>query len=503
MSPHDLEPSRYSLAFPHQFESTLHGWRILASQVLPESARRKFIAADHWRRLILGSVVLGLLIWLVCQSGVTPIVAAPGGTPLLLAVPHPTESDWPGFRGVSGQGAASVPALPGSNQPSIPAAVWNAQLDCALGAPCVWREQVFLLTIDRSVLGYRLVSYSRTTGNLLWSCELPGTVDSPEAAALTAELLRELSFTPACDGELVFVPTPVDGTLWLSAVSRDGRLHWSRELGPFRHEARYGVSPVLHGPLVILAVDQPAAAWLPWQRRSYIVGVHRQTGDLVWRTLRRNGHSQGIPIVATVCDRPQLLIPDETAVRSYEPDTGQELWSCRWKAPGVRGSVVTDATRVFAIGSEPNSETLCIRGDGWGDVTSTHCLWKQRRLEASDGWLTFAAPWLLHQRRDGAIFAIEGNTGRTVWRLRVAAGADVPAVVSGREFYCLDRAGTLYAFDLERRGAPLLEIALSTGPQAAAIPLQTGWLLQSPRGLARIEGGTTLATQPAAPTRIQ
>ncbi|OYW23560.1 MAG: hypothetical protein B7Z55_03440, partial [Planctomycetales bacterium 12-60-4] len=249
-------------------------------------------------------------------------------------------------------------------------------------------------------------------------------------------------------------------------------------------------------------VDQPAASLIGWQQRSFLVGLHRQTGEIIWRTLRPNGANHSVPVVALVAERMQLLLAGCGAVRSYDPQTGKELWHCRWQAEHSAGAVVTDGMLVYAATSRPDGEVLCVRGDGGGDVTSTHVVWRDRRTDVGVTSLVLADAWLIQQQSDGTVLAVNKTTGQTAWRTRVPESLSTPMILSGRQVLCLDDRGTLHVLDLDRRGAALLELAASSMVEVAGRDHSQGALAVSGQSvLTGTVAGLTLLN-PASPSQM-
>lgn len=445
-------------------------------------------AAIGWRRSLVSVCTLGVLIYLAVHSGVTEIRPPAGGTPLVLAEPKPGPYDWPGYRGPTNQGTAETPFLWSSATPPSPAADWQILLPPTTSAPCLWGRQLFVLEFGTASSSHRLVSYDRDSGRRLWELSLPGEpIAGTEASAVDLSGL-----TPACDGDHVFVPTLGAGELQLTAVTLAGRRAWTTTVGPYRESEGYGVSPTIHGPLVILAADQsPSGIWR-WLSHSYIVGVHRQTGELVWRTSRPDGLSLGVPVVAEVAEREQLLLAGRGALRSYDPQTGEEVWHCHWHADSTQGGVVTDGESVFAAASREDGEVVCVRGDGQGDVTETHLVWRDRRSGPGITSVLIAEPWLIQQHFDGTLLAVDKASGRTAWRTRIPETLSAPPILSGRQLLSLDDRGTLHVLDIDRRGAPLLETAAFQGAGVIDLsPSKGALVLSGPHVLARTSAGLT------------
>ena len=74
------------------------------------------------------------------------------------------------------------------------------------------------------------------------------------------------------------------------------------------------------GDLLILQADQEMGTG------SFITGLNRYTGEVVWMTFRKNRRSWATPIVIDAGGRKELVASGAENVVAYDPRTGRELW---------------------------------------------------------------------------------------------------------------------------------------------------------------------------------
>jgi len=422
-----------------------------------------------------------LLVWAVYSipAKVTEIRSPHGGPRLLLADVTPQTGNWPGYRGPSQQGIVQLKTTSGiaTSQGHVP--LWGHRTEGATSSPCVWGTQVMFVE-QTTPNTARLVSLHRETGALLWSSGWTIAADADANQVLP---------TPTCDGDHVFLPVARAGRLHLQAWTMTGQPAWNCDVGPWSDPHASVVSPVLHGPLVIVAADQPRTAWSPWQTQSYVAGIHRLTGTIVWRTLRPDGASSGVPVVATVADRAQLLLAGRGSVRGYDPLTGREFWSCRWRTRQVVGGVVTDGQHVYAAGCHPEGDLICVRCDGSGDVTETHIVWRDRRLVVDPIALTLADNVLIHQQGDGTLLAVDATSGKMIWRKKLPGAISTPVLRYGSQLLCTDDNGTLHLLDLNRRGETVYEASLGANILASPAAIESGLMISTSQGMIRLKNG--------------
>ncbi|MDZ4687432.1 MAG: PQQ-binding-like beta-propeller repeat protein, partial [Planctomycetaceae bacterium] len=441
---------------------------------------------------------LGVTVWQATQFEIHP---AADRTPFLLADPRPGVNDWPGWRGPSQDGAVASEFLPPPTGSEGWSDVWRCRLDgAAQTGACVWGERVFVTATDTRQAAIELVCLHRLTGAVEWRTPLTiiPVKTSPTKTRPTS------SAVPACDGERVFVPVMADGELWMFAIQMNGRVAWKQAVGPARGHGVPRSSPTLSGSLVIVAHDQSGLPMLPGKPCSYLAGLHRQTGAIVYRIARPNGDSDGTPIVAEIAGRPQAVLTGRQGVRSYDPASGREIWHCKWKTARTDGSVAFDAEHVYAASGEADGELLCVGADGEGDVTESHVVWRERRPGqiALSPLITQAG--LIVLTRDGLLTAFHQTTGKPLWQKRSLGTCSLAPLRIGTEGVCvISDEGHITMLNADRRGDVLWEANLGRAVLAAPAVSQGRLILRTPDELLTIGGPDhdTLVQQPGASSK--
>jgi outer membrane protein assembly factor BamB len=417
--------------------------------------------------VLLSLLVVGAYIILQGQ-GVPEIVPPPDYVAEYVPVAETGTDDWPCWRGPNSDGTlpAATRLLRVSAQNGL---LWKTALPGqGHASPIVWHEQVFVCTADEEAQTRSLACYQRQTGTMFWS-----TVFQRGGFMAKHDKNTHASATPACDGIHVYVPSIADGGLWLTALDLDGRLAWQTKLGPFVSEWGYASSLALYKNLVIVAGENKGSRLGHLTAASsYLAGVHRKTGEIIWRVRRPRAPSYGTPVVARIAGRDQLLLSGAERISAYEPATGRELWSCRWSARRSADSVVCSSDCVFASATFPEAEVLCVRADGAGDVTDSHVVWRQRRGAADvpsplyhDGRLYLVAD-------KGILTCLDAASGQMLWQHRLNAGCSASPVLAGDAILVTDEEGTIYMF----RAGPECELLAknSLGDAVLASPAISG-----------------------------
>ena len=347
----------------------------------------------------------------------------------------PGPNDWPWWRGPGRDGKSRDRQAPVSWS-ETKNVVWKTPVPGrGHSSPCVWGDRLFLATADEDAETQSLVCFDRDSGRRLWIREIHRGY-----LARMHEHNSQASATPACDGERVFIPFVNRDTLWVTATDLDGTIVWQKEAGPFTSEYGYGSSPTLHGSLVIVNGDNMDV--------GFVAALHRETGAIAWRTPRIANPSYATPIVAEVAGKPQLLLAGNSTVKSYDPDTGAEIWSCDGPSRVAAGTVACAGEVVFASGGYPEKEILAIRADGAGDVTASHLLWHSNKGVTYYPSPIFVDGFLYVVNEKGIATCFDGNTGAIAWSKRLTGGTGVSASLAliGANLYVPDEAGTTYLF---------------------------------------------------------
>ena len=168
---------------------------------------------------------------------------------------------------------------------------------------------------------------------------------------------------------------------------------------------------------------------------------------MAWKTSGDNAsQSYSPPLVRTMAGRPQMVLPGNSAVTSYDPRTGRVLW----KVDGLASDAVITpvynekAGLLLSTTSWPKRLFVAIRPDGEGNVTAAKVAWRNTEGTpyvpspiAVDDWF-FASSF-----QDKALYCYEAATGKVLWK-EAAAGLHhaSPVVAAGLVYFQNDQGVT-------------------------------------------------------------
>ena len=342
-------------------------------------------------------------------------------------------SDWPQFRGPTGQGHAPDTPVPlaWSETENV---VWKTPVP-GLGwsSPVIADGRIWLTTalIDPAEgSSLRLLAFDVETGGNILDVEV---FDSREIYALNPKNSLA-SPTPVLDpaGERVYVHFGATGT---AAVSTAGDILW-RTRFPYISQHGNGGSPILHDGKLIVSIDGYDTA--------YLVAVDGRTGEERWRSVRPDPVSQAYstPIVVRVGDRDQIVNVSAFRTSGHDPASGREIWRVGY--PQGFSNVprpVSGHGLVYLSTGFQSPTLLAVRADGAGDVTRSHVAWRLRRGAPLTPSPILVGDELYIVNDFGIATCVDALTGDVHWQERLGGNHSASPVFAGGRIYFQNERG--------------------------------------------------------------
>jgi len=352
-------------------------------------------------------------------------------------------ANWGHWRGDTGNGTSAS-----ANPPTTWSETQNVKWKVAVpgrgsGSPAIWGDKVFLVAAvpaDGSTqaepspieLQFNLLCYNRANGDLLWQ----KTAIEATPHERTHSTNGYSSASPCTDGEHVYAHF---GSQGVHCFTVDGEHKWSRQLGQMtmRNGFGEGSSPTLvDGKLLV-----------PWDHegQSHLFALDKNTGDTIWTADRDEPSCWATPLVVEHAGRKQVVMNGQTCARSYDLDTGEELWRCGGQTQRPVASAVADNGLVFVGSGHRGSFLGAFRLDGRGDIRGTQSVvWSVSRDTPdiaspllSDGRIYF------HKGKSGILTCLDAATGEPHYTAQRTGLGSIYAspVAAGGHIYLSDRAG--------------------------------------------------------------
>src|SRR5581483_2859113 len=309
-----------------------------------------------------------------------------------LAVGPPDASaHWPHWRGPHANGTATK---------ADPPSRWNEQTQIrwkvpipgkGSSTPIVWDDQIFILTaiatdkearpedlpkLDAALVRktkpptkyyrFMVLSFDRATGKLRWQHQAAERVPH-EGHHQTHSYAAG---SPTTDGRFLYVSF---GSFGNYCYDLKGKLQWSRHLG--RLITRYGwgeaVTPVVHGKDLLLNWDQ--------ETESALYCLDAATGKTRWKAARDEKTSWNTPLVVEHKGVTQVIVNATNRIRSYDLQTGKELWQCPGMTINAIPSAVARDGVVYVMSGYGDASAVAIPLEVRGNVDESQVVWRYKK----------------------------------------------------------------------------------------------------------------------------
>lgn len=365
---------------------------------------------------------------------VVPVAAAEDDSYIVAVAPSPTEiaaaavgavkpsaSDWPIFRGPTGQGTTTAKGLPlkWSADENV---AWKTDLPGpGASSAVVFGDRIYITCYSgffvpgdsggsQQDLERHLLALNRQTGEILWDRAVPAKL--PEE-----DQIRDHGFaasTPAVDGDRIYVFFGKTGVL---TFDHDGEELWRTDVGERTHGWGSATSPVLYKNFVIINASVES---------DQLLALDRKTGEKKW-TAGGIRESWNTPVIIKAENgRQELIVARQGNVLSFNPDTGDELWTCEtdigwYMVP----SVVAEKGIVYCLGGRSGTAGLAVRAGGSGDVTDDRRLWTSQKGSNVTSPVLYNGHLYWAHEQQGIAFCAKGETGEVVYEQRLPRAGQV------------------------------------------------------------------------------
>ncbi|MCG8403851.1 MAG: PQQ-like beta-propeller repeat protein [Phycisphaerales bacterium] len=282
---------------------------------------------------------------------------------------------------------------------------------------------------------FSVLALNRLDGKVVWEksvCEeLPHESLHPDST--------QASNSPVTDGKHLYA---YFGSRGLYCLDMDGNLKWKKNFGKMRTRNSFGEgsSPVLFGDAIVVNWDH--------EDDSFIVALHKKTGEQLWKVNRDEPTSWSTPIVVEHEGKPQVVTASTGYVRSYDLKSGDVLWRCGGLTSNVISTPVSDFGMIFAMSGRRGDALLAIRYPGaTGDITDSKAVVWQHDKDTSyvPSPLLYDDTLYFLKRSNAILSCFNAKTGKKYYAQQRLEGVDgvyaSPVGADGR-VYIAGRNGT-------------------------------------------------------------
>jgi len=322
--------------------------------------------------------------------------------------------NWPHWRGPTGNGVA-LRATPPTEWSKTKNVKWKAELTSKENSsPIVWHDQVFVVGTEIVTpgegeqlpeLAFNLLSFDRETGVLRW--KQTAVVARPHQKVHGTSGFAAAS--PCTDGERVYA---YFGSRGLYCYTLAGEPVWKRDdFGQMQMLNNFGegASPTLEGDTIIVPWDHEGA--------SVLHLLNKHTGETIWKVNRDEATGWSTPLVVEHGGHKQIVMNGHNFARSYDFDSGAELWRCSGQTKRPVGSAVYGDGLVYVASGFQGDFMGAFRPEGTGDINGTdNVAWtiKEHMCDMSSPLLTSGRLYF-HKRKTSLLSCADAATGTILY----------------------------------------------------------------------------------------
>ncbi len=343
--------------------------------------------------------------------------------------------EWARFRGPNGTGLnpASVPTRWTDNDYT-----WKVPLPgVGHSSPILWGDKVFL-TAGEPKTGKRLVlCLNAVDGRTLWSREYE---------AKTYHTHQRNSFataTPAADEQHLYVSWATPDQYSVLALDHQGEKLWQADLGPYKSQHGFGVSPIVFEDLVIVPNEQDGT--------GAILALEARTGKVRWKLERQGKNATySTPCVYQPANGPAELIFTnwQHGITAVDPRTGKVNWELSVfdtkrperaiASPVVAGDLVL-GTCGFVTAQK---HFVAVRpGTPGPQGAKPQEVWRLERAVSYLPTPLVKGDLVFLCSEQGMATCLNASSGKLLWQERLNGNFSASPVCAGDHLYCVSNDG--------------------------------------------------------------
>jgi outer membrane protein assembly factor BamB len=410
-------------------------------------------------------------------------------------------TDWPQFRGPTGNGVSTATKLPltwGENSNLK----WKTPIHGkAWSSPVVAGDRIWLTTANEDGRELFVVSVDLATGKIVRDQKL-FDVEKPQYCH---PFNSYASPTPVIEGDCLYATFGAAGTACIDM--RSGEIIWTRRDLECNHFRGAGSSPIIHGNLLFLNFDG--------SDKQFVVALEKATGRTAWQVNRsidyKDLDASGKPLVdgdyrkafatCQVIDRGGtsfLLSQGSKALYAYDPKSGEEIWRLEDRS-SYSGSTrpVFGHGLIYCPSGFSSGEVLAVRPGRKGEVLdarSTNSLpgmelqvaWRTKRNAPKKPSLLLLGDLLFAVDDNGTATCWNALRGETLWSQNIGGHFSASPLAAAGRVYFFNEEGKTIVVAADRSFKKLAENQLGDGFMASPAVAGDELILRSRTHLYRV-----------------
>jgi outer membrane protein assembly factor BamB len=334
-----------------------------------------------------------------------------------------TGQDYPQWRGANRDGAATFNTPPA--WPDQLTRQWQVDVGTGYAAPIVVRDRVY--AFSRQGEDEVMRALDAANGKTIWETRYNASY-KPNPAATRTHGTGPKSTPAFADGRLYTLGMTGAVTAFDAAT---GKQLWQKPGGgvePLYHTA---LSPLVDRGLVIVHVGG--------HNNGALTAFDARTGEVKW-SWHGDGPAYGSPIAAELGGTRQIVTFTQDNLVGVSAANGELLWRRPYTVRSTRNAVTPivhgQTIIVSGLGMPVTGFRVLNRDGKWSFEDS----WANNdvSMDMSTGVLIGTALYGFSPRNSGQFFAIDANTGQTLWLSEPRQGDNAAVVRAGDLWFALE-----------------------------------------------------------------
>lgn len=408
-----------------------------------------------------------------------------------LAASLHAETNWPQFRGPTGDGHSDAKNLPVTFS-ETEHVKWKTDIHGkAWSSPVIWGNQIWLTTANETGTELSVLCVDKDSGKILRD-QMLFRVNEPQ---FCHKFNSYASPTPAIEEGRVYVTFGSPGTACLDTPT--GKVLWERRDFECNHFRGAGSSPILWKDLLIMNFDGSDF--------QYVVALDKKTGKTVWKVNRSIDYKDltpegkpeadgdwrkafSTPHVAEVNGQPVLFSSGAKAHYAYEPATGKEIWRLEEReSHSAATRPVLGEGLVYIPAGFGKAGLLAVKLGGHGLLGEDSVAWRLKKTVPNKPSVTLVNGLLFAINDGGIAVCLDAKTGEVLWSERIGGNySSSPLYANGRLYVC-NEEGKVVVLATDRKFQKLAENQLADGFMASPIASGNALYLRTKSALYRVE----------------
>lgn len=219
----------------------------------------------------------------------------------------------------------------------------------------------------------------------------------------------------------------------LICVDLEGKRVWAKNLGLPKNHYGHSSSLITDSGLLYVQYDQ--------KEDSRLYAFELASGKLAWH-IERGPISWSSPILIANNDRQELILTNCKTIDSYDPKTGEQLWS----VPGMDGEVASSAAYANGIVFVANEYAAAAGIDIRDQSKTPEILWAWNDILPDASSPVANEKYVLIPSAYGIVNCLDSKTGKVYWEHEFEEGFYSSPILVGDRIYAIDLKGAMQIF---------------------------------------------------------